>query len=402
VSGGRAGTGPLAGITVVEVADIITGPLCGVLLAEMGAEVIKVETYGSSMYRRHAIYRDGIPPLFYNTNRGKKSVCIDAKTPEGRAVLGDLVAGADVLLTNLRPGKPDGIGLSYESVRARNPRVVYTHITGFGDDGPYASLPTWDFVIQGVLGMVDYQTDPVAGTMDVNRQVIVDKSTAYTACQAVLGALFARERTGEGQFVQVTMAEAGLAFFWCDALSAKHTLPERTLPFDVKDAYRVYATADGHVVTMPTVTPFERVALALDRPEWLVDERFTDPATFLEHMTEALALYATAFASFTTDEVMARFAEHDVPLGRVNTRDEMLRDPQIVHMGAVIERDHVAPVGPARQPVPPWRFAATPAEPTDRIALLGQDTRSVLAERLGLDDAELDRLHALGALDWPV
>ena len=393
--------GPLAGITVVELADIITGPLCGLLLREMGADVIKVETRASSIYRRHVVYRDGIPPLFYNTNRGKQSVSIDAKTPEGRALLGDLVDSADVLLTNQRPGKPAALGLGYEELRARNPRLVYVHITGFGDDGPYADLPTWDFVLQGLLGMVSYQSDPVTGAMDMTRQVVVDKCTAYTACQAVLGALFARERTGEGQLVQVTMAEAGLAFFWCDAMASFHTLPERTMPYDVKDAYRLYATRDGHVVTMPTVSPFERIALALDHPEWLADMRFNTPEAVLENQVAALDLYAPAFAEFTTDEVMARFADLDLPLGRVNTRAQMLADAQLAHMGAVIEHDDISPVGPARQPRPPWRFASTPAEPTTTVPLMGEHTRAVLGERLGLGAAELDRLHAAGVLHSP-
>ena len=393
--------GPLAGITVVELADIITGPLCGLLLRELGAEVIKVETLASSTYRRHVVYADGIPPLFYNTNRGKKSVSIDGKTVEGRALLGDLVTSADVLLTNLRPGKPAGLGLGYDELRARNPRLIYAHITGFGDDGPYAGLPTWDFVVQGLLGMVSYQTDPVSGAMDMNRQVVVDKSTAYTACQAVLASLYVRERTGEGQLVQVNMAEAGLAFFWCDAMSSHHSLAQRTMPLDVKDAYRLYATRDGHVVTMPTVTPFERVALALDHPEWLDDMRFNTPEELLANLPAVLDLYGTAFAEFTTDEVMARFAEHDVPLGRVNTRDQALVDPQLLHMGSVIEHDHVVPVGRARQPRPPWRFATTPAQPTDSVPLMGEHTRAVLAERLGLGDAELDRLHASGVVGWP-
>jgi crotonobetainyl-CoA:carnitine CoA-transferase CaiB-like acyl-CoA transferase len=393
-------TGPLAGIRVVEIADIITGPLCGLLLREMGAEVIKVETPASSMYRRHVVYRDGIPPLFYNTNRGKHSVWLDAKTPEGRELLGDLVASADVYLTNLRPGKNEGLGLGYDEVRARNPRIVYAHITGFGPDGPYAQLPTWDFVIQGLLGMVDYQRDPVSGVMDVNRQVVVDKSTAFTACQAVLGALFARERSGLGQKVEITMAEAGLAFFWCDAMSSFHSLDERTLPIDVKDAYRVYATRDGHVVTMPTVTPFERVALALDHPEWLEDMRFNTPEEAYRNQRVLLAQYGEAFAEFTTDEVMARFAEHDVPLGRVNTRDQMLVDEQIAHLGAVVEHD-VPNVGRARQPRPPWRFHDTPAEPTTTVPLLGEHTRQVL-QGMGLDDARIDALHAAGAVDWTV
>ena len=393
--------GPLAGITVVELADIITGPLCGLLLREMGADVIKVETRASSIYRRHVVYRDGIPPLFYNTNRGKQSVSIDAKTPEGRALLGDLVDSADVLLTNQRPGKPAALGLGYDELRARNPRLVYVHITGFGDDGPYADLPTWDFVLQGLLGMVSYQSDPVTGAMDMTRQVVVDKCTAYTACQAVLGALFARERTGEGQLVQVTMAEAGLAFFWCDAMASFHTLPERTMPYDVKDAYRLYATRDGHVVTMPTVSPFERIALALDHPEWLTDMRFNTPEAVLENQVAALDLYAPAFAEFTTDEVMARFADLDLPLGRVNTRDQMLADAQLAHMGAVIEHDDISPVGRARQPRPPWRFASTPAEPTASVPLMGEHTRAVLGERLGLGVAELDRLHVAGVLHSP-
>ena len=393
--------GPLAGITVVELADIITGPLCGLLLREMGADVIKVETRASSIYRRHVVYRDGIPPLLYNTNRGKQSVSIDAKTPEGRALLGDLVDSADVLLTNQRPGKPAALGLGHDELRARNPRLVYVHITGFGDDGPYADLPTWDFVLQGLLGMVSYQSDPVTGAMDMTRQVVVDKCTAYTACQAVLGALFARERTGEGQLVQVTMAEAGLAFFWCDAMASFHTLPERTMPYDVKDAYRLYATRDGHVVTMPTVSPFERIALALDHPEWLADMRFNTPEAVLENQVAALDLYAPAFAEFTTDEVMARFAELDLPLGRVNTREQMLADPQLALMGAVIEYDDISPVGPARQPRPPWRFASTPAEPTASVPLMGEHTRAVLGERLGLGVAELDRLHVAGVLHSP-
>ena len=227
-------TAPLAGIKVVEITSIYSGPMAGMMLAELGADVVKVESPdGPDPLRTSGMSAgpDAVNSIFYSLNRGKRFCSIDAKSPEGREVLFDLVAAADVFLHNMRPGKAEALGLDYAGLSERNPGLIYAGITGHGNEGPEAHLPAYDYVMQAKLGMVDYQRDR-AGNGDLVRQVVVDKTSANGLVQGILAALFMRERTGRGQQVDVPMIAAGLAFHWPDGMAAAHAELEPAIPLE--------------------------------------------------------------------------------------------------------------------------------------------------------------------------
>lgn len=398
---------PLAGLRVVEVTSIYSGPLAGLLLAELGADVVKVESQTKPDLIRHANGKPyGVTPVFYALNRGKRFVSIDAATEAGRNVLLELIDSADVFLHNVRPGKPEALGLSYETLSARNPRLVYAAISGLGQDGPDADQRVYDFVVQARVGMVDYQRDPETGRASLISQVVVDKSSGMAIVQAILAALYARERTGQGQHIHVPMLGVGLHFEWADAMGPHLTqlepaiAPEHLPPHLLQmpaGGLVVIRTGDGaEIACSPTLPPFEGFAIALDRPDWLIDERFAETPTRVLHFPAFHAELIEAAARFRGEELLARLHANGVPAGAVQRRRDVHLDPQVVHLDLLVERDS-GHFGPVRQPRPMWQFSETPARITTSMGRTGEHTRTVLRER-GLSDAKIDALIAAGAI----
>jgi crotonobetainyl-CoA:carnitine CoA-transferase CaiB-like acyl-CoA transferase len=401
---------PLAGIRVVEITSIYSGPFAGMILAELGAEVIKVESTGKPDLIRNIGGTDPfqVSPVFYSLNKGKRFVSIDASTPRGAELLADLVASADVFLHNIRPGKPDRIGLRHEELVARNPRLIYAEITGLGSTGPDAGQPVYDYVIQARSGMVDYQRDVSTGQASLISQVLVDKTSAQAAVQGILAALYVRERTGQGQRVEVPMLGVGMHFHWPDAMAllseVSPAIPVSMFPPHMllmpAAGLVVLRTSDGgEVACSPLLPPYDGFAIALDRPEWVVDERLQGLNRMLNFPAFKAEMDAAA-ARFTTEELLARFRENDVAAGPVVRRSEIHNDPQVQHLGLITEQDTGTPIGTVRQPAPMWRFEATPAERVSSIGRVGADTRAVLAA-MGLSEVDLDALGADGVIAWP-
>lgn len=398
---------PLAGLRVIELTSIYSGPLAGLLLAELGADVVKIESQKKPDLIRHAGGKPyGVSPVFYALNRGKRFVSLDATTDAGRAVLLELIDSADVFLHNIRPGKPEAIGLGYAALAARNPRLIYAAISGLGQDGPDAEQRVYDFVVQARVGMVDYQRDPATGRASLISQVVVDKSSGMAVVQAILAALYARERTGRGQRIDVPMLGVGLHFEWPDAV-ASHlaqvdpaVLPEALPPHLLQMpawGILVLQTADGgEIACSPTLPPFDGFAIALDRPDWLVDARFAETETRIRNFPVFHAELVEAAARFRGEELLARLHANGVPAGAVQRRQDVHRDPQVVHLDLVVERD-TGFLGSVRQPRPMWQFSETPALVTTRMGRTGQHTREVLREH-GLPDARIDALIAEGAI----
>ena len=400
-------TSPLAGIRVVEVTSIYSGPLAGLLLAELGADVIKVESPSKpDLIRNAGGGPDAVTPVFYALNRGKRFVSIDATTETGRKLLVDLASSADVFLHNIRPGKPEAIGIGYEELSAKNPRLIYTAISGLGLDGPDAHQPVFDYVVQARVGMVDYQRDTATGKASLISQVVVDKSSAFAAVQAILAALFVRERTGRGQRIDVPMLGVGLHFLWPDAMASyfsqlEPAVPTENLPSHLPQmpaaGLLILATSDGgEIACSPTLPPFDGLAIALDRPEWLVDERFAETPKRVLNFPAFQAELVEAAARFTAEDLLKRLTENGVPAGPVQRRRDVHRDHQVQHMDLLVERDPGF-IGAVRQPRPMWQFGSTPARITTSIGLTGQHTREVLRER-GLSDSQIDALVAEGAI----
>ncbi|MFT7646941.1 MAG: crotonobetainyl-CoA:carnitine CoA-transferase CaiB-like acyl-CoA transferase [Candidatus Poriferisodalaceae bacterium] len=402
--------GPLAGVKVVEITSVYSGPYAGMLLAEMGADVTKVEgPDGPDPMRASGLGSgpDSVNSIFYSLNRGKRFASIDATTDRGRELLFELASSADVFLTNMRAGKDIQLGVGYEALKAANPSIIHAAINGLGADGPEADQPIFDYVIQAKTGMVDYQRDE-NGKGDLMHQLVVDKTSANAVVQGVLAALFSRERTGEGQQVSVPMISAGIHFAWTDAYAAglaelEPMIPWEHLPPHLRSApasfLPVLKTKDGEIATGILLPPWDGLCLALDKAEWTVDERFSEQTPRILNFPALLEAVQTEVEKYTTAEVLARFAEHDFAAGEVKLRTDLFDDPTVKHLGLISEQDAES-LGRVRQPAPMWQFTGTPAQVTTSIGETGRDTREVLA-RLGVSAKEVEQLVGDGIAKEP-
>ena len=392
--------GPLSGFRVIDVSEVISGPLAAMTLADQGADVIKVEPprYGEEA-RQLATYRAGMAGLYVNCNHGKRSIGLDLKQPEGLALLLELVRGADVFLQNWRPGAADRLGVGEDALRAVNPEIVYASITGYGEDGPYAERRGYDPIFQALTGFVSAQTNPEIPIPDLVRNAVVDKSTALTMAQGITAALLARERGAGGQHVNVAMLDVGLSFFWTDGM-LRHTL----IGDDVEnivvpgERYQLPATADGHIVMWTGTAEQNRAALrAVGRDDLADDPGQRGRESLREENVQARAdAMQAGLAALTTEEAYERLVAHEIPCAPVLTAEEVLEDPQITHNGGVQEAEH--PVyGRFRRARPPLRFSRTEPARGAPPSLYGEQTDEILDE-LGIPGDRRTALREKGVI----
>lgn len=373
--------GPLAGYRVVEFCSTLAGPFATMLMADQGADVVKVETPQGDQSRQVGATRAGMATLFLNVNRNKRSVVLDLKTDAGLTQALRLAAQADVIVQNYRPGVMDRLGLGYDAVRALRPDTVYVSVSGLGDSGPGRDRRVYDIVVQGLTGFCTVQADRDTGEPRTVQNAVADKIASLSVWQAATAALLHRERTGQGQHVKVNMLRAVLAFVWPEAMpSATFVGGGVRAGGNFSKVRYVFATADGHILCgFVSNDEFAAVARALDLPDLPGDPRFDTIGKRFANAPALNAILAARLLARPTAEWLARLGAEDAVFAPVNGPDTIPDDPLIAAAGALCSHEH--PVyGPYRQPAHPVEFGATPAAHRRHAPLLGEHTDEVLAE----------------------
>jgi crotonobetainyl-CoA:carnitine CoA-transferase CaiB-like acyl-CoA transferase len=391
--------GPLSGYRIIDLTAMISGPLATMLLADQGADVVKVENpAGGDHTRVVSSRRGGFSASFLNNNRNKRSLALNLKDPRGLEVLMRLIEGADVFVQNFRPGVALRMGLGEEAVRKVAPAIVYVSISGFGERGPYANKPVFDPLVQALSGLTTVQAGSDEMRPRLVRTILPDKLTGITAAQAITAALLARERTGEGQHVRLSMLDSVIAFLWSSDMSHQTFVGHEALQQKAQSFIDlIYETEDGYIsVAVQTDRQWASLARALERPQWLEDPRFRTAAGRQEHIDARLELTQEVLRARTTAEWLDRLDAADVPCAPVLRRKDVISHPQIQANESVVEIDHPE-AGRLRQARPAARFSKTPAEIRTGGPRLGQHTQEIL-ETLGYPRAEIEELRAAGVI----
>ncbi|CAB4857547.1 unannotated protein [freshwater metagenome] len=392
--------GPMRGIRIVDFSIALTGPYAAALLGDQGASVVKVERPGfGDIARWIGVSVGGMSSLFQTCNRGKRSIALDLDSDAGRDVARRLVADADVVIQNFRPGVMDRLGLGYEALRGERNDLVYVSLSGFGPSGPYATKGAYDTVIQAYAGLGANQADRDTGEPRFLNQVAADKITAMYAVQAITAALFARERGDGGQHVQLSMLDSVVSFLWADAAGNEVMLDaDGSMPSSFTTAVKPLHFSDGWGICTPTSdADFAGMCKALGvdgyddpRVAGIVARR-----TNVDVMAGIMQRCHAAAATLTTAQAMARFDELKVPAGVVLSPAALSADPHVQAIGLL--QDSVHPTaGRLRQPRHPAQFASTPATLGSGAPTLGEHTDELLTE-LGFDANAIAALRAAGA-----
>ena len=385
--------GPLDGIRIIDVTQMISGPVATMLLGDQGADVIKIEPPGTGDFvRSYGGKRAGLPPMFATTNRNKRSVVLNLKDPRGLALLKRLVETADVFVQNFRPGTAERMGMGEAAIRAVRSDIIYVSISGFGESGPYADQPAYDPVIQALSGLASIQSDET-GRPRLVRTIVPDKVTGLSAAQAITAALLARARTGTGQHVRLAMLDVMVSFLWPEGMARYtwvDTEDDDTRPARTRDL--IFATQDGFITcSAMSDTDWRGLTRALGHPEWLDDPRFSSVARRERFADDRLTRTAEVLRTRTSAEWLRRLRAEGVPCAPVLHREDLLTDPQIAANELIVESEHPH-AGHMRQARPAARFEQTPADIRRPAPLLGEHTDEVLHE-LGLDGAEIADLR---------
>ena len=383
---------------MLDLTSMISGPVATMMLADQGAEVIKVEPPEGELVRHMGRNAGGLTSLFLSANRSKRSIALDLKNPAGVDVLKRLISTADVFVQNFRPGAIDRMGLGESVVRDINASVIYVSISGFGETGPYAHKRVYDPVIQALSGLADIQMDAASGRPQMIRTIIPDKTTSVTAAQAITAALFRRERSGEGQHVKLAMLDTMVAYLWPEGM-ARYTFADRAPEPSRGEASPdlIYRTQDGYITAGAlSDKEWQGMCRALDRPQWINDERFRTANARVVNGKLRRELTAEVLLTGSSVDWLERLDDEGVPSAPVLGRHEVLDHPQIQANEMIVEEVHPV-AGPIRQARPAARFDRTPARIRGPAPELGADTVAIL-EELGVSSTEIDELVAGGAV----
>jgi crotonobetainyl-CoA:carnitine CoA-transferase CaiB-like acyl-CoA transferase len=391
----------LAGLRVLDLSRFIAGPYCAMMLGDMGAEVVKIEPPGQGEYARGASPAVNGQSLYtFIVNRNKKSLAIDLRSPAGLQVLRELIARADVLVENFRPGTMEKMGLGWDAVHALNPRLVMARISGFGQDGPLATKQCFDGVAQAMSGLMD-MTGQEDGPPTMIGSFMCDYTTGMYTALGILAALNARHATGEGQLVDVSLLESATSMLMT-AIPQQRLFGTTMTRVGSRDRFvapsNTFRTGDGRYVLMVggDDNMFPRVVRAMKQPALLDDPRFASMASRLEHRDAVEGAVAAWMLSHAADEIVARFEAEGVPCAQVATIDEVVDNPQLRHRGAIAD----IPFGGVDVPVQgvTIHLSGTPLAIERAMPAVGEHNAEVLQQWLGMRAEQVAALEAEGAL----
>ena len=385
-------TGPLEGVKIIDLTSMISGPMGAMILADQGAEVIKVEPLGGEQLRHMAAPYNGVNAPFYSCNRGKKSLAIDLKSAEGKEVLIKLIKESDVFMQNFRPGTTDRMGFGYEELKKINPNLIYLSISGFGNKGPYAQSRVYDPVIQALSGATDIQADRNSGEPKMFRIVIADKVTSLTAAQAVSSALYAREKNSEGQHIKLSMLDSVVAFFWPEGMTG---LVFKDNEFDVRKLQGsqdlIYKAKDRYI-TAGAVSDAEWKGMcnALNMEDLIEDERFATSAARVINSEERKKITGDEIKKWVSEEILDRFQAEGVPSAPLLDRMELMEHEQIIANQTIL-RDKYEGFGEVRQARPAALFETTPSKIKRPAPKLGEHSKEIL-DHLGISEEAQNKM----------
>ncbi len=393
--------GALDGVRVIELGQVIAGTYGTQYLADYGAEVIKVEPPGGDLGRNPVVGNlHGESSLFIAMNHSKQSIVLDLKHPDGRAVLYDLVRVSDVLLENFRPGTVERLGVDEAALRAINPRLIYASVSGFGPDSPHRDAPSFDLVHQAMSGLMSIVGEPGRTPCAVGVPV-ADLLSGFFLTHGVLAALYARERTGQGQRVETAMLDVMLALLTFHATMYLNlgVVPGRHgSAHEYHVPWQAFQTRDDWIIVAPREEWFwRRLCAAIERPELADDPRFATAQARRDHRAELIPILEEVLRTRTAAEWLAIFRREGVPAAPVNDVGQALSDPTVAARGMVAEIDY-PPTGPIKVLANPIKFSATPVERYAPPPLLGQHTERVLRDLLGYPPERIAQLAQSGAL----
>ncbi len=395
------GRGPLAGIRVIDLTRVLAGPFCAMSLGDMGAEVIKIEEPGKGDDTRGwPPFAGGEATYFLAVNRNKKSVTLNMKPPEGQAILRALIAKADVVLENFRPGTMDRLGFGYERLRRDNPRLIYCAISGFGESGPEAHRPGYDLIVQGESGVMDLTGFPDGPPVKVGNS-IADLVSGMAAAQGVALALLARKRTGKGQKVEIGMLDvmaslltyqAGLYWNAGGRPGRRGNQHPSIVPYEVFQAQDAYVT-----LGVANNSLWERACRAIDREDLARDPRFDTEANRVTNRAALIPILNETLGTRPADEWLSRLDRHGVPAGRIKTGAEVCESPHLAERGMTVSLAHPK-AGAISVMGVPIRLGQTPGAATLPPPLLGEHTDEVLTRLVRLSRSKIAALRASGVI----
>ena len=383
-------SGPYKGVRVLELTSTVSGPFAGMMLADQGADVIKIEPPGiGDLARFMGTIKDGMGAMFSTLNRNKKCICLDFKNEEDLEVLKKLVSTADVLIENYRPGIVKKLGIDYESLSKINPDLIYCSISGYGQSGPYKEKKVYDPLIQGTVGIPLAQNNQ---SPELIRTIIYDKVTGLTSAQAISAALYQKAIGEGGQYLPISMMESALYYNWPD-LMMNYTFDEGGVNIgELADLFEVYETNDGGVVLIIIANDevFTKFCTVFDLSLHL-DEKYNNLVSRIINKEELTIEVNKVTRSLSSKELEDKMDLEGISASICNELNEVYKDPQVVEQGSITEIDHPE-LGVMRMPKPPANLKGQSSFPRSLAPILGYDNREVLSS-INIDDDTIQRME---------